>query len=257
MTQYPNPYQPPSPGFDQYRPAGADPLAPARRASIMLFVLGGLGLACGLGLGTMVWMAPTDVLVKQLQATMNPGQLSQLPPGWTIETFAHVAYTAAAILIVVGGIVMLLVGFFARRGGRGASVAGIVICALVILWLAVNLVGSLVQTLRAPGAQAAGAVVFGVVCIAAFALTLAWLVQAARAAPMVAWNRQRMQAQYGHYEQQYAAYQQPAPPPPGYGYGYGYGAVPPPPQAPAAQPPPGPLPPPADPSGDSHGDRQA
>ena len=224
MTQYPNPYQPPpgAPGLQYYPPGPPrDPLAPARRASVMLFILGGLGLACGLCIGIAAWMVPAEALVEQLRSGPTANQLNQLPPGWTAEGLARAAYTVAAVLILVSGMTFAILGLLVRRGGRGASITGIVLCTLMMLWILLNLLLGLTQIGRAPAVQIVVMLVFGGSLVAAAGFTIAWLAQAARAAPLMAWYRQQMQAQYWHYQQQQPAYSQRGAPPPGYGYGYG------------------------------------
>lgn len=257
MTQYPNPYQPPAgaPGFNYYRPAGPDPLAPARRASVLLFVLGGLAVLGGICAGLIAWVVPLDQIINQAQSSLTPQQLSQLPPGMSLEHLVRIGYTVLAVLGVGFGVLLLCLAPFVRGGGRGATITAIVVFLLVGLLCLFDLLSALAQL--AGGAVATGIVslVFVAVVGGLIILALVLLFQAMRTSGYAAWHRQQMQAQYWHYQQQQAVYtQQPTTPA---GYGYGYGSVPPPQQSAPAAPQPGAIPPPpSEPGGESHGHQQ-
>lgn len=249
MTQYPNPYQPPpgAPGFDYYRPVPRDPLAPAKRASIMLFVFGGLAVLAGICAGVVVWLVPLDQIVRQAQSSLSPQQLSQLPPGMSLEQVIRIGYTVLGILGVGFGILLLCLGPFVRRGGRGSTITAIVLFVLIGLFCLLNLCGSVMQLAGGSAAAAIGSLIFVALLGGTVILALVLLFQALRASGYAAWHQQHMQAQHWHYQQQQSAYSQGAAPPPGYGYGY----VPPPPPQQQAPAPPQPSPAPDEPHGGS------
>jgi len=256
LTQYPNPYPPPpgAPGFDYYRPMPPrDPLAPAKRASVMLFVLGGLAVLGGLCIGTIVWIMPLDQVINQAKDSLSPQQLSQLPPGMSLEHLVRIVYTVLAVLGVGFGVLLLGLGPAVRRGRRGATITAIVLFVLVGLFCLLNLFSALLQLAGGSAATAIASLVFVAVLGAVVILALVFLFQAIRVSGYAAWHQQQMQAHYWHHQQQQAAYSQSAAAPPG--YGYGYGAPPPQQQAPTA-PPSGALPP-SPQTGETPGDQQA
>jgi hypothetical protein len=188
-----------------------------------------------------VWIVPANAIVEQLRASTTAAQLDQLPPGWTLEQLARIAYTCVAVLVLIGGVILALVGMFVRRGGRGAIITGIVLCALLLLWMLGNLIFTLAQIGRGAPAQILAGGMIGIIFLVGIVLALTWLVQALKASPMVAWHQQQMQARYWQYQQQ-AGY---VPGTPGVGYGYGYAAPPAPQQQAPVSPPPEAAPPPS------------
>jgi hypothetical protein len=208
----------------------------------MLIVLGALGITCGLCVGVGVWVVPADALIEQLRGSTTAAQLDQLPPGWTLEQLARIAYTCVAVLILIGGVVLVVLGLFVRRGGRAAIVTGIVLCSLLLLWMLGNLLFTVAQIGRGATAQILAGTTIGMILLVCVVLALTWLVRAARAAPMVAWQRQQMQARYWQYQQQ-AGY---VPGTPAVGYGYGYAAQSAPQQQAPVAPAPDAAPPPSD-----------
>ena len=88
MSQYPPQQYPPQlpPGYGHehlgYGAPGPHPLAPARRAGVMLFIVGGLMLLCGTCLGVAPWALPMDKLLVQSNVP-----LPQPPPGVTMRAF--------------------------------------------------------------------------------------------------------------------------------------------------------------------------
>jgi hypothetical protein len=272
MSQYPYPpqkpqppqgYPPPPPqGYGQqmgYAMPGAygmpDALAPAKRASVMMFVLGSMMLLCGLCTGTMAAM-PLEQIAAQR------GQMPSLPPGMTMETVRK-AFMLAAFVTLPLGLLEIIVGVFVRRGGAGAAVFGIVLASLMILYFAANVFFSVMQ-------HAVGGVLLAAIIAGLFVLQLVFCVQSSRAASQIGQMQAAYQAQYWQYMQQQAyntggggaaAYNPSAG---GYNQGaYNAPPAPPPPQPPGASqggwqwsappPPPPPLsPPPAAPPTDEN-----
>jgi hypothetical protein len=247
MSQYPSPYTPPGPhapggyNFDYYQPAaGSDPLGPARRASSLMYGLGGFiaagGLCCA-GVGAMLpqMLAQQPELLDEIAASA---------PGITPEFFQWIFVGLGALGLVVG-IAMLVLAYFVRGGGLAPIVTAIVLTVLMTLYLLLNLVLTLVGLAGGGAAGAGGAgqamlgLCFVIVPLGLFGLLLTWLIQAARSAGQVRAQREQQQAQFWQYQQQQHAY--------GQGYGAGgyappggaYGVPPPPPPgAPPVPPPP-------------------
>ena len=255
MSQYPNPYSgPPLPPQGGY-PMGyaspqlpVDPLAPARRASLMMFILGTLGLLCGVCMGVVAVM-PIEQMMAQQGTSLPP-----LPPGMSYSMLPKL-FGAIAILAVIASVAQLILGVYVRKASAGASVCGIVLAALFVLYFVANTI------FAAIGGQgmAAMAVSLGLSAVSIFQLVL--LIQALRASSIVKQMQAAYQAQYWQYMQQQQAYQTP---------GYNQNAYNAPPAAPAQPGPsqsgwqwaaPPPPPPPAAPSqappndGGTHGPR--
>lgn len=245
MSQYPSPYQPQYPlNFDYFQPGTPDLLAPARRAAIMLFIVGGLSLLCGGGFVVLPFALPMSQLIAQA-----PMRLPEPPPGVSLEDALKLTYLILGIGGLFVGAAILLLGFFVRKGRGWACITGIVICLLLMAFLALNIVVTLFQTGGNP-AMLIGGLCVGSVPGTLLTLTMIWLIQAARVAPRLRELEQQYQMQWWQYQQQQAAYgAQPnaaAPPTSAWQSGYGMGppVVPPPPQ----QTPPSDAPPPAPPA---------
>jgi hypothetical protein len=207
MSQYPSPYQVPyTPGYS-YDPAAAL-LAPARRAAILMFVLGGIGLLCGGCLGTFTLFVPMDQIVRQIK--LPPNDL-QMPP----EQIVKFALVISAIMMLAQAIVTIVLAFFVRRGGIGAVATAIVLCALVLLVLAIRAIAMVAQL--ASGGLSIGEILITIALIALYALLATWLIQAARASSSIRALRLQYQSQYWQQQQQAQmgyGIQQPPPPPP-------------------------------------------
>lgn len=260
MSQYPQqppsyPMMPPPPAYDPYRqPPGGDGRAAAKRASTMMFVLGGLITmfgACGLAQSFTISTSEFQAMMEQQQKMMPAGQ--QMP--FSVET----ARTVGAVmqgLILFAGVLLVACGAGVRRGGRGVIVAGIVVSSLIALLMGVMVLMSLLAALLMP-------LYIGVACVfaiptALFGLQIFWLAQAAKAASTKPQNEAAMrqyqaQLQMWYYQQQqqqaYMQGQYPPPPPPGgpgyyappppqqpQGYGYGQQPAPSPQQSPQSSP---------------------
>lgn len=250
MSNYPLPPTPPGPfgtNFGDYAnpTPGPDALGPARRASVMLWILGGLGIMCGLCIAGSVWMVPADKIIERLQATMTAEQRSQMQNVDLVKVIRIGATFVCVVEVIFAG-VMLATAAYVRRGSRAAIGTAMVPCALALLWcvgLCLFNIGAMAVR-AAPVTSVVDVLVWALVGLA-MAVTLYWLIRAMGAAKRLA-QQQFFQAQYWHYQQQQ---QQPT--------GYGYGAQPggPPPPAPQnwmnLPPPPPAAPPPPPPSGGS------
>lgn len=199
-SPYPGPQQPY--GYDPY--AGyqqlGDVLAPARRASIMMFIAGAILLLCGIACSGIGLIVPWDELLAeqpQLQSELS-GISTDLIKG------SFIGMSVAGFLFGVG---MIVVGFFVRRGTTGPLVVAVVGVSVVILALGLICLGGLIQAIASRQAQTAvGSCVYALPLIY-FVILLLQLIQALRATPGVR-AAQEQQAAYWQYAQQQQAYQQ-------------------------------------------------
>jgi hypothetical protein len=217
MTQYPPTPPPYGYGYDPYAQQ-IDPLAPARRAALMMFILGGLMLLCGIGCGTFAMTVPMDRLISEAGVTLP----QQPPPGMSIEELMRIGYMVLGVGSFLAGVVLVVLGLFVRGGGRGAAVTSIVIVTILLFVIGLLTLASLPQMFQQPSAALGLCVV--IVPIALLIASLIALVQAAKAAPQVGAMKQQQQFQMWQYQQQQQAYSQggysmppqappPAPPP--------------------------------------------
>jgi hypothetical protein len=201
MSQYPSPYNTPQFGQFGFDPA-AGLLAPARRAAILMFVLGGLGVACGVCTGAFAAMGPIDQIIQRAKIQF-PSNMD-VPP----EQLFRIIIGTIAVISLLQAIVMIILGVFVRRGGIGSIVTSIVLCVLILLMLVVQALGAL---FRGGIGQLQG-LVFLIIALGLYGLLLTWLIQAARAAPAV--RAMRTQSQLWQMQQQQQMYNQSGYPPP-------------------------------------------
>jgi hypothetical protein len=210
MSQYPPPYQhqPTQPGG--YYPTGGytDPLAPAKRSSIIMFILGGILSLCGLcfmGLGPLMNNA---AMAPEQQAEFNRIEEQAGLPVSTILVGMGVAS-------IVPGLVLVILGFFIRGGGMGAAITSIVFVCLFSLGTLLLLIGSVISLIAGDLNALLGGAALAIV-LALLGLLLFQLLAAARNASQVSAMQAQYQMQYWQYQQHQRAYQQqpPMPPPP-------------------------------------------
>ena len=206
MSQYPPPPSPysqpplqPNYGYDfSYYQTSEDLLAPAKRAGVMMYVIGGLlamgGLCCG-GVGV---AAPVDEIMAQ-------SPMLNSAPGVTPEML-KVAIVVMGILGLLFGIALIVLGYFVRGGGMIPIVIAIVLVALAVLFNLLNLASSAMQMRSAGPEMMAGLCVTGIPLVLMLVL-LAMLIQAARVAPRVAMMKNQYQQQLWQYQQQQQMYQ--------------------------------------------------
>ena len=152
--------------FNYYSPPQSDLSAPARRASIVLWVVGALFLTCGLCAG-LVLVVPTDQLMAQMG--------NNAPPGMAPDQIVHQALLAAVILGVVA-LFLITLGFFVRRGGQGSLIVGVVVCGIIIALMTLDLLSSIVMAGRNPMVILGGCIL--AIPMGLLILTMVWLVQA-------------------------------------------------------------------------------
>jgi hypothetical protein len=182
---------------------------------ILLLLGAGLFIACG-------FIMPYAQLTPEQMAKYH--ELEKELPGSVTAVFLTVG-TAIAL----AGIYHLILGYFVRRGRRGAIYTAIVTSMIAIGFCLLYTMGIIMMG----GADAIGGLCFLVVIGALFVWLIMWLFQALRGAGSIAVAAQ-MQAQYWQMRQQQQGYAQVP------------GAVPPPPPV-LIPPPPGVLAPPPEP----------
>jgi len=202
-------------------------LAPARRASTLLIVLGVLTLLLGgclgaVGLGTEV--ADAEQFIRQIEA--QPG--AQPFPIAAEQALVAVKWMAAIVL--GAGVAMVLLGAVVRGGNRAGLVVSLILGAGLALLLGAALLASVVAAAGGqPMALVGGACLYGLP-FALVCLALVWLVQglanagkvdAARAyvqqwQQQYAWQQQQQQQAYAAQlrQQQEQEQEQQAPPTP-------------------------------------------
>jgi hypothetical protein len=218
VSQYQPPYQPPNlpsqPDF--YYGAYADPLAPARRAAIVMFIIGALGMMCGM----FIAVGGSIISPEQLAASPQAQQLQEMEAQSGLSL--HALAVLMGVLILLPGILYAALGLWVRRGSAASAVVGIALAGLTSLFLLANLISVILGGDTASMVLGSCAIV---IPTALCFLLVVWLIQAFRAAPNVTALRMQYQAQYWQSQQLQQDYG-------ATGYGYGAPQPPPPPQAP-------------------------
>jgi hypothetical protein len=192
-------------------------LAPARRASVMLFIFGALAFLGGLMVAIVPWLMPPDQILAESRKSMP-----QLPPNITTGEILG-AYTFLGVFAVIVGVVLIVVGFFVRRGRRWACITALALCSLGIAYFMLNLLMTFGQGMQDIPRLAAAAC-FGAGVIALLLLASAWLVRAIGMTSQRGLMQQQIQMQLWQIQQP------PVPPPTSdTGWQRGYGMSPPPP----------------------------
>lgn len=240
MTQYPNPYSPPTGSYaaQTYWDPTRDLLAPARRASTFMFVYGGIMMLCGGCFLTNAAFMRSPEMVRQMQ--------ERLP---NVQMLSERETAIAAGAFLVASILFIALGAWVRGGRRAASITAIILVALILLWQALSFLTGLLSGVP-PAALGLSICVNTFVLIVPMIVLLVFLVQAVRNSGQIDGARAYAQ-QYWQYGQQYPPQGYP-PTPQGYPAQYpphGYGqpqeggtipAPPPPPLPPTSVPPPRP-----------------
>src|SRR5688572_17160918 len=133
--------------------------------------------------------------------------IPDLPSGMSVEQMFRIVYTTLGVVGALFGIALLVLAIYVRRGGAGPAITSILIEGLVLLFLAANLVGAVIQMGSQPAAGIF-AIILVLVPMALFGLNVAWLVSAARNASRISASRQQYQSQYQQYQQYQQAYAQ-------------------------------------------------
>jgi hypothetical protein len=232
-------------------------LAPAKRASICLFVLAGLMIPCGGLMGLMgAFLAKADFSQVPAETAAMLRQVEQqfASMGITMSGF----FLGLAVFMLVMGMLALLFGVMVRRGGLGSIVSSIILCCVMGLLAGISVLGGFPKAVQGDGQALAGVCVWGLMLV--FLLfALVSLFQAARNSGKLNAARMGYQSQMQQYQQGYPGQpQQPSQQPQSWqqsGPGqWGQPAWPPQPQQPPQPPqqqqnwPPPPAPPPSNPT---------
>ncbi len=193
------PYQMPGQPFDPL----ADLLAPARKAGVLMIIIGSIGLVCGLCFGGLGfgW--------DEFVSNANPDDLANL-----MQIEAQFGITAKVMLMVVGGgclvvgLLYLVFGIVARGGGAFGIYASMALAILMGLYVAINAIALLATGGGGNPLQLVVGACFTVFGLGATILLVTWLVQAARNIGRIRELREYQRNLYTRHVQQYSAYQQ-------------------------------------------------
>jgi hypothetical protein len=195
MSQYPSPYQTPHAPMQHYA-SPIDPLGASKRASLLLFILGPLGLllgACLFSMPLLIKAAPgpqaDQLRDKVMQSTHMP---------------AETIFPAMGAIFVVPALLMLIFAFFVRRGNRGATATSCALMGVLLAFWLVNTIGGMF--LQPMDARSAFGLCINVVLLAVFGLELFWLIAALRGSKNAQIAQQQYAAQYWQYQQAMQAY---------------------------------------------------
>lgn len=192
-------------------------LAPARRASIMLIVVGSMALlfsACA---------APVFALSKEQYETelrnspfvKNMPEQSNLPPGFSLIDFTRNFQRASTLSGIAIGPVLIVLGIAVRRGNKIATVFAAIFCGLLLLVeLAMTAIGITLGNMYMCMGGCMGLVPFILLVI-----TTMWLMQILKKLPQIAADRQLWEQSYAGMQQQQQLYNQGS-------FGFGQGAAP-------------------------------
>jgi hypothetical protein len=199
---FPTPYEPPR--FHDYRNAPQIPelLAPGRRAATVMFILGGLALACGTLFGTAMSKMPDAALIHS--SGMKMPDTTGLP--FTPIQLLRASILIGAIAMVLVGVTYNLLAIFVRRGSRVAAIIGIVLSGLAVIWVLFNGI----YAFFAAGNMPAGVCTLGFVGVMVPVLVtlMRWLAQSLPAARHLAAYRQQLAMQQMHLYHQQQTHQQ-------------------------------------------------
>jgi hypothetical protein len=238
VSYYPPPYlqQPyasgPSVNLSQFAPPGQDDLrAPARRAGILMAVLGVLiALMGACNAGSALVVTPEKMVENQAAMRELGWPDSPIKP----ETTRIASAVAGGVTLLVG-ILFVVNGIYVRRGTPAAVTTGLFLTGGLMLLVGGLCLMAAIALLVSPVMAAAMLCVL-LVPLVLLVWLLVWLIGAAKNSARIAYAMQQYQAQFYMYQQQQQMYAQPpsvAPYPPGYPpSGYAQAPVPQPQQQP-------------------------
>jgi len=178
VSQYPYTPPPNVPYGYPYQDPAAQLLAPAKRASVCLFVLAGLMIPCGglMGLvGAFLGKADFSQLPAETAAMLRQVEQQFATMGITASGF----FVGLAVFMLVMGMLALLFGVMVRKGGLGSIVCSIILCCVMGLLAGISVVGGLSGAAQGQGQAVMGVCVWGALLILLI-FALVSLFQAAR-----------------------------------------------------------------------------
>jgi hypothetical protein len=137
-----------------------------------MFIIGGLGLCCGVVCGGAAAALSPEQL-EQMASTMamrSPPELHM-----SVAQVMQLMLAISAVLVGLVSIVTLILAVFVRGGSRGAMIGGIVVMVLILGWQLISLVLELL-------AGAMPSALVSLLMCGAVGVSLMWLAQAMRAA---------------------------------------------------------------------------
>ncbi len=210
MSNYPSPYQPPVQQYYGYPP---DLGKPARRASVLMIILGTLTLLLGACMFGAAMVVPNDQWLPEIQPQIAKIEAES---GTSVMTLIKIA----GGIVATPGLILIVLGLFVRRGGLVPAVLGVVITALMLLYFAYTVLQAVLIGLQGNAVGAFIPLVFSTVATALFGLQMYWLAKAVvNAGPLRVFNQHQQAYAWQMQQQSYAQQQQyrmpPPPPPPG------------------------------------------
>jgi hypothetical protein len=212
VSQYPSPYSlPPNPYVPGPLGYGWNPyeqyLKPARRAGLLMIILGSLAMFCGTCFTGLSYV-PTDQLAPEQQQLLR-----QIEKQVGMPAAQYIRWSGIGLL--GSGVVLLSVGLWVRTGTRVAVAAAAAVAGLGLVYFGLGALLLLVQGTPVPAC-------FQCLLVALFVLLMVWLVGAWRSAGTMGAVYEQYRAQYWQHLQQQQQYGQQYPgggtvPPPGPG----------------------------------------
>jgi hypothetical protein len=179
-------------------------LGPARRASLMLFLLGGLLLLAMTCMGASVIGETDEALAKGIE---DMRQVSPEAAAIYTPQILRTAQGAMAVMIGLLGLTAIILGVVVRSGSRASSITALVLVVLPTLCVALLTLCTLVGG----PAMFLAVVAFMLIPFILSAMTISFLIGAIRAAGQVDAARRQMYAIHQHQQMQYQAYAQQPP----------------------------------------------
>ena len=205
MSQYPAPYPP-------YPPPESSPdalLRPARRAGVLMIVLGVLFVSGGLCYAAMSFMLQSGDLMATPQGQDLQRRLNELESraGGSGSVTRNIVIQGAVLLGV--GAALGALGMVVRGGRRRPMIASIVVCSILAVFIGLSTLATLLAgaVLGMAPAEVFTGLCAGTVLLVLLALLLVWLIQALRGEGALAQTRQQWDAQMAYYRQQQTYYQ--------------------------------------------------
>lgn len=183
MSQNPPPdYQPPFGSNYAYPARPDDPRRPARRAAVLMWVIGCLGLLFA-GMTVMVaWLMTPEFVATLPNAAQLRRQMDELQAQVNMPwDMIRRTMFFGALFMAIPALLFIVLGFFARTGRRTPVIVSLITSILAAAFLAFQGIGG-----AATGAAGAGqGVCFTLVAVGLLILLCNWLWQALKAAPLV------------------------------------------------------------------------